>query len=102
MLDGYLAKRGALRHTPAGVPAIDFTIAHDSTQTEAGRQCRVQCAVAAVALGEAATTVGALQPSQPLRVTGFLARRGKDDGQLMMRITGITVIADRRANENQE
>ena len=100
MLDGCLLKRGTLRRTPAGIPAIDFTIVHDSTQTEAGQQRRVQCEVAAVALGEVASTVGTLRSNQSLRVKGFLTRRSKDDGRLMVHITGVTMIADHRINEN--
>jgi primosomal replication protein N len=89
MLDGFLLKRGALRHTPAGIAAIDFTVVHDSMQIEAGQSRRVQCEVAAVAIGEMATTIATLSLNQLLRLTGFLSRRRKDDGQLTMHVTGI-------------
>lgn len=92
MLDGQLAKRGALRHTPAGVPAIDFTIVHDSTQNEAGRPRQVRCEVAAVALGTVAAMVDALRPDQPLRVTGFLMQRGNNDGRLLIHIIDVATV----------
>ena len=100
MLDGCLLKRGVLRHTPAGIAAIDLTVAHDSMQIEAGQPRRVQCEVAAVAIGEIAMTIATLRLNQLLRLTGFLARRRKDDGHLMMHVTGVAAIADHRTNED--
>jgi primosomal replication protein N len=101
VLAGRLMKRGPLRHTPAGVPAIDFCILHDSTQMEAGRPRHVECEIAAVALGRMAMSVGALEPPQRLRVEGFLARRGRRDNRLTMHIIGVTTLAS-RYNETQE
>ena len=57
-LDARLQSRGSLRFTPAGVPALDFELAHESTQVEAGSERRVACELAAVALGGAAVTGG--------------------------------------------
>ena len=74
---------------------------HDSMQVEAGRQRRVQCEVAAVAIGETAKTIGALKPHQPVRLTGFLAQRSKDDGRLTMHVTGVTAIAGRITNKDR-
>src|SRR4029077_4855192 len=42
-LDATLAQRGDLRHTPAGIPAIDCTLQHESVQAEAGGQRKVDC-----------------------------------------------------------
>jgi len=100
MLDGCLLKRGALRHTPAGIAAIDFAVVHDSMQVEAGQPRRMQCEVDAVAIGDMATTVATLRLNQLLRLTGFLARRGKDDGRLTMHVTSVAVIASHQANND--
>ena len=99
-LDGCLLKRGALRYTPAGIAAIDFAVVHDSMQIEAGQPRRVQCEVDAVAIGDMATTVATLRLNQLLRLTGFLARRRKDDRQLTMHVSSVAVIASYRANND--
>ncbi len=81
-LDARLQTRGALRFTPAGVPALDFELAHESTQLEAGSERRVACELAAVALGPLARKIADVSPGAEIRCTGFLARRYR---------TGITV-----------
>ena len=40
---------GALRHTPAGLPALEFKLAHESEQDEAGGRRKVQAELGAVA-----------------------------------------------------
>jgi primosomal replication protein N len=81
-LDARLQSRGALRFTPAGVPALDFELAHESTQVEAGSERRVACELAAVALGPLARKIADVEPGAQIRCSGFLARRYR---------TGITV-----------
>jgi primosomal replication protein N len=81
-LDARLQSRGALRFTPAGVPALDFELAHESTQVEAGGERRVACELAAVALGPVATKIAGVEPGAEIRCTGFLARRYR---------TGVTI-----------
>lgn len=74
-LEARLAARGDLRFTPAGVPALDFQLAHESTQTEASRQRRVACDLAAIALGPLAKDLAGVAVGAQLRCRGFLARR---------------------------
>jgi primosomal replication protein N len=81
-LDARLQSRGALRFTPAGVPALDFELAHESVQVEAGSERRVACELAAVALGPLARKIADVEPGAQIRCSGFLARRYR---------TGITV-----------
>jgi primosomal replication protein N len=59
-IDATLATRDALRHTPAGVPAIDAVLMHRSEQREAGSARRVECEIAAVAFGGIAETIARL------------------------------------------
>ncbi len=47
-LDATLTQRGDLRYTPAGIPAIDSTLHHQSVQQEAGGERKVECEVFAV------------------------------------------------------
>jgi len=74
-LSGRLLERGALRYTPAGIPAIDFRIAHESEQVEAGSSRKVECEVACVALGAEATRLAQWQVDGVVHLTGFLAAR---------------------------
>ena len=81
-LDATLAERGDLRYTPAGVPALECLLKHASVQREAGGQRKVDCELAAVALGEPARALAGVAAGTALRCKGFLARRYR---------TGITV-----------
>ncbi|TMH28848.1 MAG: primosomal replication protein N [Betaproteobacteria bacterium] len=74
-LDARLQSRGDLRFTPAGVPALDFALAHESLQIEAGAQRRVACEVAGVAIGALARKLADVAPGAHIRCSGFLARR---------------------------
>jgi primosomal replication protein N len=87
VIDGRLMQRGALRYTPAGTPAIDFVLEHSSLQSEAGSERRAQCKITAVALGDAAVKVRALSTNRTVRITGFLAQRGRSEQQVVLHAT---------------
>jgi primosomal replication protein N len=89
VVGGRLLKRGALRYTPAGIPVVDFVIAHSSMQSEAGARRKVQCDVDAVAIGELAVRIEATKINQPLQVTGFLARNSVGNRKLMLRAVRV-------------
>jgi primosomal replication protein N len=74
-----IAETSALRHTPAGIPAIDLLLEHESQQTEAGLQRQVKLAVKAVAFGATAEALAAQAMGTQWRFNGFLApaRGGK-------------------------
>jgi primosomal replication protein N len=74
-VDARLAARSDLRFTPAGVAALDFQLAHESTQAEAGGERHVTCDLAAVALGPIAKELATVDVGARLRCRGFLARR---------------------------
>ena len=74
-MDARLAARADLRFTPAGIPALDFQLAHESTQGEAGGERRVACDLAAVALGPVARNLASVSVGANVRCRGFLARR---------------------------
>ncbi len=105
VLDGRLLKRGALRYTPAGVPAIDFVVEHSSLQLEAGVERRVTCRIAAVAIGETAAGIDTWKTNRMIRVTGFLTHRSMNDRQLVLHATAAEQVmeneADTRARREQ-
>jgi primosomal replication protein N len=92
-LDARLTSRAALRYTPAGIPALDFELTHESVQIEDGDERRVACDIAGVALGPVARELAVVNPGANLRCRGFLARRYR---------TGITVALHVNAFELQK
>ena len=88
-IDATLATRDALRHTPAGVPAIDAVLMHRSEQREAGSLRRVECEIAAVAFGAIAETIARLPVGAEVRCEGFLARRWRTGLTLALHVDRI-------------
>ncbi len=79
VLSACIAEAAALRYTPAGLPALDLRLEHESEVSEAGGRRQVKAALKAVAFGPQAETL-ARQPVGSLwRFAGFLAnpRNGK-------------------------
>jgi primosomal replication protein N len=72
-----LIAREELRHTPAGIPALNFRIGHASEQVEAGRTRSVNLEIDAVALGEVAQRLSRIPMQGDYSFEGFLALRGK-------------------------
>ncbi len=75
MLTGKLLELAALRYTPAGIPALNFRIAHASEQIEAATKRAVECEMSALALGQTALLLAGAKPGDQLRLTGFLAAK---------------------------
>jgi primosomal replication protein N len=74
-LSGRLLERGALRHTPAGFPVVEFLLSHVSTQVEADIERKVECEMTCVAVGRPAQVLTAAKTGDDLKVSGFLAAR---------------------------
>jgi primosomal replication protein N len=79
VLSACIAQASALRYTPAGLPALDFSLEHESEITEAGQVRQVKAAIKAVAFGSVAETLGRQALGSSWKFTGFLAtpRNGK-------------------------
>lgn len=79
VLSASIAQASALRYTPAGLPALDFSLEHESEVTEAGQVRQVKAAIKAVAFGSVAETLGKQALGSSWKFTGFLAtpRNGK-------------------------
>ena len=74
-VDALLTERGDLRYTPAGIPAIDCSLLHQSVQAEAGGERKVECELFAVAFGDVARKLAAMPVGSAVTCEGFLARR---------------------------
>ena len=88
-LDATLAQRDPLRYTPAGIPAVDCTLQHASTQAEAGGERKVECELHAVAFADVAVKLSRVPVGAELRCEGFLARRYRTGVTVAMHITQI-------------
>jgi primosomal replication protein N len=72
-LTACIVEVNALRYTPAGLPALDLRLEHESSVEEAGQARQVKAAVKAVALGSIAERIGKQPVGSLWRFTGFLA-----------------------------
>ena len=79
VLSASIAEASALRYTPAGLPALDVRLEHESEIEEAGQNRKVKVAIKAVAFGSLAETLVRQPIGSPWRFSGFLAtpRNGK-------------------------
>ena len=79
ILSACIAEAKALRYTPAGLPALDLTLAHESEAREAGSKRQVRVEIRAVAFGTDAETLARQAIGSSFRFSGFLAafRNGK-------------------------
>jgi primosomal replication protein N len=85
-LTGNLIERDALRHTPAGIPVVNFTVKHESRQSEAGIERTVECEVPAIALGEQSLELNILPLGQKLVLEGFVARKSRRSAKLILHV----------------
>ena len=92
-LDARLLKRGALRYTPAGIPALDLLIGHQSIQIEAGVRREARCEVETVAIGDLAVKLSTEKLNQPLRISGFLAQHSVKDRKLVLHAVSAETIS---------
>ena len=83
---------GALRHTPAGIPAIELRIHHESEAAEAGSTRKVEAEVEAIAFETQARLLAAAAPGSPLRVEGFLCAKSRRSKKLVLHLTKIEFI----------
>ncbi|MFE8645449.1 primosomal replication protein N [Sphingomonas sp. NCPPB 2930] len=85
VLTACIVESNAIRYTPAGLPALDLRLEHESKVTEAGQVRDVRAAVKAVAFGSVAERLVRQAVGSGWRFTGFLAtpRNGK---QLVLHI----------------
>jgi primosomal replication protein N len=80
MLTATLVERAALRYTPAGLPALDFSLRHESQVTQDGQPRKVSVEIRARAIGEITRSVGALDLGSEHGFAGFLASQRNGRG----------------------
>ena len=72
-LTACIAELAALRYTPAGLPALDLRIEHDSQQMQAAGMRNVKASIKAVAFGALAERLARQALGSQWTFQGFLA-----------------------------
>ena len=91
-LTGRIAALGALRHTPAGVPVIQFGIRHESEIPEAGTKRKVSAEIEAIAFQTHARMVAGTALNRNVRTLGFLAAKSRRSKKLVLHVTHIEFV----------
>jgi primosomal replication protein N len=88
VLAARLVERGALRYTPAGLPALDFELKHESELSEDGQPRKVSMQIRSVAIGRITQSLTALELGSAGRFAGFLAAARNGRG-LVFHVTAV-------------
>jgi primosomal replication protein N len=95
-ISGVLTELQSLRYTPAGVPVVEFRLAHESQRAEAGATRKVHAEIDAVAFeaqarllaaGTGGNAPGAL--GRPMKVEGFLCAKNRRSRKPVLHVTNI-------------
>jgi len=73
ILSARIAEAASLRSTPAGLPALDLRLEHESEAEEAGQKRQVRLDMKARAFGALAETLARQPIGSGFRFSGFLA-----------------------------
>jgi primosomal replication protein N len=88
VLSATLLERAALRYTPAGLPALDLSLRHESEVSEDGQPRKVSLEMRAVAIGDVTRSLLALELGAAGLFAGFVA--GSRNGRgLRFHITSV-------------
>jgi primosomal replication protein N len=90
---GTILERDILRYTPAGVPIVTATLAHASTQVEAGVTRQVEFEMLALAAGEISGRFARAELGAAMHFTGFLARKNRNSKALVFHIIDFSAAA---------
>ena len=73
VLSAQLVERGALRYTPAGLPALDLSLKHESEVSENGVPRKVSLEIKALGIGEITVVLSSMALGTAGQFGGFLA-----------------------------
>ena len=99
VLDATLVERAALRYTPAGLPALDLSLKHESTVTEDGQPRKVSMEMRALAIGAVTQVLVPLALGTAALFGGFLTSTRNGRG-LLFHITSVEPLAASQADRD--
>jgi len=80
VLTAQLVERGAVRYTPAGLPALDMSLKHESEVTQDGQPRRVSMEIKARAVGGITQRLTGLEIGSSHGFAGFLGSQRNGRG----------------------
>ncbi len=80
VLTAQLVERGALRYTPAGLPAVDLSLKHESSVTQDGQPRQVSVEIKARAIGEITQRLAGVEMGSTHGFAGFLGSQRNGRG----------------------
>jgi primosomal replication protein N len=88
VLQAQLLERAAPRYTPAGLPALDLVLKHESEATEDGQPRKVSMEIKCVAIGAITAQALKLEMGAECTFAGFLAAARNGRG-VVFHVTAI-------------
>ena len=80
VLTAQMVERGVLRYTPAGLPALDLSLKHESEATQDGQTRKVWFEIKARAIGEITQRVAKVEMGSTHGFAGFLGSQRNGRG----------------------
>jgi primosomal replication protein N len=80
VLQAQLLERGAVRYTPAGLPALDLSLRHESRMSEAGHLRKVAVEIRALAIGDITQRLAKLAIGTETGFAGFISAQRNGRG----------------------
>lgn len=92
-LTGEVLERDILRYTPAGIPLLQFKLAHVSDQLEADIKRQVKCEISVIAVADVAAYAHPLiNNGDAIFVQGFLAQKSNTNPKLVLHVNELKLI----------
>ena len=88
VLSATLVQRAALRYTPAGLPALDVSLRHESEVSQEGQARKVSMEMKALAIGSITHTLATLALGSGGLFAGFITSTRNGRG-LLFHITSV-------------
>ncbi len=89
VLNAQLVERAALRYTPAGMPALDLGLKHESEVRQDGKARKVWFDIKARGIGEIVDVLARLELGSQHQFTGFLGSHRNGRG-IVFHVTGLS------------
>jgi primosomal replication protein N len=88
-ISGVITELKALRHTPAGIPVVEFRLRHASERAEAGARRKVEAEIEALAFEAQARLVAGASLGRALTAQGFLCAKSRTSKKPVLHVTNI-------------
>jgi len=95
VLRAQVIERGAVRYTPAGLPALDLMLKHESLGIEAGISRRISLQMKAVAIGAIVDGVAALGIGGEADFDGFVSAQRNGRG-VVYHVTAVRAVESKQ------